>query len=271
MRISNVMVSVDFGAAAADRVQLAAGLAERLGSKLTGVAGRPILGPIPVGDVLEAERSWAAEERLAEEDLAAAKALFEREAAAAQAKAWKSATGSPLAYLVAQARTADLVVVGREGPGDGDPGVMGVSAGTLLMEVGRPVLVTPPGIEHLAAKKIVVAWKDTREARRAVHDALPFLTRADEVHIAVVGPAADQEGAEDVAAYLSGHCVTVTTHLLRSPEISAADEILRFARREEADLVVLGAYGHSRLREWIFGGVTRDILQTTPLCCLMSH
>jgi nucleotide-binding universal stress UspA family protein len=148
---------------------------------------------------------------------------------------------------------------------------MGVAAGALLMEVGRPVLVAPPGIERLAAKRVVVAWKDTREARRAVHDALPFLTRADEVLVAVVGPDADREGAEDVAAYLSDHSVAVTTHLLRSPEVSAADEILRFAGREEADLVVMGAYGHSRLREWIFGGATRDVLQTTPVCCLMSH
>ncbi|MER2268289.1 universal stress protein [Methylobacterium oxalidis] len=271
MRISNIMVSVDLGAAAADRVQLTADLAERFGSKLTGVAGRPVLGPMPVGDMLEVERVWAVEERLADEQLAEAKALFEREAGAAHETAWRSAAAQPLANLVKQARTADVVVVGRQGPADGDPGPMGVPAGALLMEAGRPVLIAPPGIERLAARRVVVAWKDTREARRAVHDALPFLTRADEVHVAVVGPAADREGAEDVAAYLSGHSVTVTTHLLRSPEISAADEILRFTGREEADLIVMGAYGHSRLREWIFGGATRDVLQTTPVCCLMSH
>jgi nucleotide-binding universal stress UspA family protein len=89
--------------------------------------------------------------------------------------------------------------------------------------------------------------------------------------VAVVGPEADREGAEDVAAYLSGHCVGVTTHLLHKPEIGTADEILRFAQRADADLIVMGAYGHSRLREWVFGGATRDILTTTPVCCLMSH
>lgn len=271
MRISNIMVSVDLGAAAADRVQLAAGLAERFQARLIGVAARPVLAPMPVGDMLEVERVWAIEEHLADEQLAEAKTLFEREAGAAEGTAWRSAPAQPLAYLVGQARAADVVVVGRQGPTDGDPGPMGVPAGALLMEVGRPVLVAPPGTERLAAKRVVVAWKDTREARRAVHDALPFLTRADEVHVAVVGPDADREGTEDVATYLSGHSVAVTTHLLRSPEISAADEILRFAGREEADLVVMGAYGHSRLREWIFGGATRDVLQTTPVCCLMSH
>ncbi len=270
MRITNIMVSVDLGAAAADRVQLAAGLAERFEARLTGVAARPLMSPLPVGDMLEVERAWASEERLANEQLAEAGAIFEREAGQAPRSAWCFASTDPLAYLVKHARAAD-VVVGRQGPADGDPGAMAVPVGALLMEVGRPVLVAPPGIERLAARRIVVAWKGTREARRAIHDALPFLTRADDVHVAVVGPDADREGAEDVAAYLAGHSVSVTTHLLRRPEISAADEILRFAAREDADLIVMGAYGHSRLREWFFGGATRDVLQTTPVCCLMSH
>ena len=86
-----------------------------------------------------------------------------------------------------------------------------------------------------------------------------------------LGPGAHEEGAEDVATYLVGHGANVTTHLLPSPAIGAGEELLRFAQREGADLIVMGAYGHSRLREWIFGGVTRDILQGTTLCCLMSH
>ena len=271
MKISNIMVSVDLGAAAADRIQLAASLAGRFEAMLIGVGARQVLAPVPVGDMIEVERVWAIEERLADEQLAAAKALFEREAGAAHRQVWLSAVAGPLAYLARAARAADIVVVGRHGPADSDPGPMGVPAGALLMEVGRPVLVAPPGVECIAAKRVVVAWKDTREARRAVHDALPFLTRADEVHVVVAGPGADREGAGDVAAYLSGHGVTVTTHLLHKPEIGAADEILRFAQREDADLVVMGAYGHSRLREWVFGGATRDILTTTPVCCLMSH
>ncbi|CAO4139455.1 universal stress protein [Methylorubrum aminovorans] len=271
MRISNIMVAVDLGAAAADRVQLAAGLAERFGSKLTGVAGRPVLGPMPVGDMLEVERVWKAEERLADEQLTEAKALFGREAGQAPRTDWCSAPTDPLTFLLAQARTADLVVVGRQGPADGDPGLMAAPTGALLMEVGRPVLVVPPGIEHIAAKRIVVAWKDTREARRALHDALPFLGRPEQAFVVAVGPDAHHVGAEGAAEYLSGHGIKATTHLLPSPAIGPADELLRFAQREDADLIVMGAYGHSRLREWMFGGVTRDVLQTTPICCLMSH
>jgi nucleotide-binding universal stress UspA family protein len=270
MKISNIMVSLDLGAAAADRVQLAAGIAERFEATLTGVAAQQVTSMIPIENIDEAERLFEIEDRRANERLAEARALFEREAGERVRTAWRSALAEPLAYLTEQARAADLVVVGRHGLADGDPGLMGVPAGALLMEVGRPVLVAPPGIERLAAKRVVVAWKDTREARRAVHDALPFLTRAEQVHVVVVGAGADQ-GAEDLVAYLSSHGVSVTTHLLRSPETGAADEILRFARREEADLIVMGAYGHTRLREWIFGGATRDILQTATVCCLMSH
>lgn len=271
MRISNIMVSVDLGAAAADRVQLAAGLAERFRARLTGVAARPVLGPMPVGDMLEVERFWAAEERLADEQLAEARALFVREAGAAPKTAWHAAPADPLAYLVERARTADLVVVGRQGPADGDPGLMAVPTGDLLMEVGRPVLVVPPGIEHFAAKRVVVAWKDTREARRALYDALPFLGHPERACVVAVGPDARHAGAEGAAEYLCGHGIKATAHLLPSPAIGPADELLRFAQREGADLIVMGAYGHSRLREWIFGGATRDILQATPVCCLTSH
>ncbi|MBX9930548.1 MAG: universal stress protein [Methylobacterium sp.] len=271
MKISNIMVSLDLGSATADRVQLAAGLAERFEATLTGVAARQVPGLVAVSDVGEVERIYEVEERRANEQLAEVRAVFEREVERGVRMAWRAALANPTAFLVEQARAADLVVIGRQGPADGDPGLMGVSAGPLLMEVGRPVLVAPPGIERLSAKRVVVAWKDTREARRAVQDALPFLCRADAVHVVVVGSHAHQEGAEDVAAYLSGHGVSVTTHLLPNPTFEPSDEIMSLAQRERADLVVMGAYGHTRLREWIFGGATRDTLQTMPVCCLMSH
>lgn len=271
MRITNIMVSVDLGSAVADRVRLAASLAERFEATLTGVVARQLVTMIPVESPDASARIFEIEETRAKEELAEARALFEREVDDRVRTAWRSAMAEPVAYLVEQARAADLVIVGRRGPADGDPGLMGVRTGALLMEVGRPVLIALPGVERLAAKRVVVAWKDTREARRAVHDALPLLTRAEEIHVAVVGPGAQREGAADIAAYLSSHSVSVTTHLLHKPEMGAADEILRFARHHNADLVVMGAYGHSRLREWIFGGATFDMLQGASVCCLMSH
>lgn len=271
MTLSNIVVSLDLGDATAARVRLAAGLAERFGATLTGVAAREILAPLPVDDPLTIERIVEEEERAAREQIAEALSLFEREAGAAPRTDRHSGLTPPWPFLVEQARRADLVVLGRQGPADSDPGLLAVPPGAVLMAVGRPVLVTPPGIERLSGKRVVVAWKDTREARRAVHDALPFLTRAERSFVVAVGPDARHEGAEATAAYLVGHGCEATTHLLPSSAHGPADALLRFARRERADLLVMGAYGHSRLREWIFGGVTREILRTAPLCCLMSH
>ncbi|MGF3023778.1 universal stress protein [Methylobacterium aquaticum] len=271
MTLSSILVSVDAGASCADRVQLAAGLAARSGARLVGLAACPVPAVVPALDGMSVEPLAEAEEERARERLAAAEALFEREAGEAGKRAWRGALASPLATLVAQARIADLVIVGRQGPADGDPGPMGVSPGALLMEAGRPVLLVPPGLERLVPKRVVVAWKDTREARRAVHDALPFLAAAERTCIVAVGPDAHHGGAEATARYLAGHGIAATPHLMPSPAFSAADELLRVCDREGADLLVMGAYGHSRLREWVFGGVTRDILRTAPLCCLMSH
>jgi nucleotide-binding universal stress UspA family protein len=146
-----------------------------------------------------------------------------------------------------------------------------VSPGDFLLTSGRPVLVAPPQVDTLSARCIVVGWKDTREARRAVRDSLPLLATADEVFVIAVGTETALESAQDVAAYLARHGIERTTTLKLEPAGSIAEEILNTAARVGADLVVSGAYGRSRLREWTFGGVTRELLGHAPVCCLLSH
>ncbi|KQQ13533.1 universal stress protein UspA [Methylobacterium sp. Leaf123] len=271
MTISNIMVSLDLAAAAADRVQLAAGLAREFEARLTGVGACQFQGFMPVGDVIEVLHTYEVEERCTRERLDEAKALFRRAAGTEVETAWRSALARPLDHLAEQSRAADLVVVARHSLADGDLGPMGIPVGALLMEAGRPVLVAPPGIKRLEARRAIVAWKNTPEARRALHDALPLLARAETVQVVTIGPGARREGAEDVAMHLAGHGITATARPLAQPDISAADELIRFVQHEGVDLVVMGAYGHSRLREWVFGGLTRDMLQLMPVCCLMSH
>ncbi|WP_336489817.1 universal stress protein [Methylobacterium nigriterrae] len=270
MSFANILVSADPGSAARDRVRLAADLARRFGASLTGVAARAIRGPISVRDIQEAQAVYAKAEAEIAEELAQVRDTFERDAGEVET-AWHSAATSPLALLVEKARAADLVVVGRRGPRDEDPGDMAVLPGPVLMEVGRPVLLVPPGVAAVQAARIVVAWKDTPETRRAVSGALPLITRAEQVFVATAGADGHGEGAEEVAGHLARHNARATTQLLPSPALSAIGEILRFAEAQKAGLLVMGGYGHSRLREWILGGATRDILQTTPICCLMSH
>jgi len=129
--------------------------------------------------------------------------------------------------------------------------------------------MVPPGSERLSAKHVVVAWKDTREARRAVRDSLPFLKQAEDVSVIGIGEPA--QGGTDVCAYLRHHGIEARAYTRPGQIASMADELVRIAEQEGADLIVCGAYGHSRTREWVFGGVTRELLNHAPVCCLMAH
>lgn len=270
MSIASIMVSVDSGRASAHRVRLAADLADRFEAALTGIAARRIPGPGPADNIEAAQAAYDEERAKLAAELDQAKEIFDHNVAPAARTGWRQAEAGAEAFLVQQARGADLVVVGRN-PAEGGAREMAADPGTVLMEVGRPVLVAPPGLERLKAARIVVAWKDAPESRRAVTAALPFVARADQVFVVSAGADARFEGAEEVSELLARHGAHVTTHFLDAAAGAIAEEILRFANRQDADLVVMGGYGRSRLHEWLFGGVTRDILQVSPFCCLMSH
>jgi len=148
-------------------------------------------------------------------------------------------------------------------------------SGALTLKAGRPVLLAPPGVRSLAARRVVIAWKDTREARRAVRDALPFLHMANEVIILEVceldGEQKAQHRLKDVANYLARHQITVVAERVRPVDGTVSNTLLRLVEEQSVDLIVAGAYGHSRLGEWVFGGMTQDLLNGSPVCCLFSH
>jgi len=135
--------------------------------------------------------------------------------------------------------------------------------------------VVPASVKSLTADHVVVGWKDTREARRAIQDALPFLHEAKRVTVIEICENGQKEAArrrvDDVVHYLARHRVKAETRVEVQLLGSGADQIIEFAEDEGADLLVTGAFGHSRLNEWIFGGMTRDLLTSSPICCLMSH
>lgn len=270
MGYANILVSVDLGKAAPDRIKLAAALARRFDSTLTGAAAESVPAPVLVHDIQDAVRQEEENEARIRKAIAQAQGIFGDCVGKEIRTEWRWAFAGPVSHLIAVARGADLVVVGRHGEGVVTPRMLDVPPGPLLMEAGRPVLVVPPDVRHVSAARVVVAWKDGPAARRAVAAALPFLRDAACVHVTTVGEQGRLEGGEEVAAHLTRHGATVTTHVLRTEE-TEGEEILRFARAQKADLVVMGAYGHSRLREWIFGGVTRDILRHSSVCCLMCH
>jgi nucleotide-binding universal stress UspA family protein len=272
MSYAAMIVYIDAERASKQRVELAVGLARRFGAALIGVAGwSPGLGFGVGGALIEADPTMRRAREMTALLDAAEKGF--RLAAAHVPHEWRGQVGLPIDVVVREARAADLVIVARERASEGF--LVPLDVGGTILRLGRPVLVVPNGIDSLQARRIVVAWKDVREARRALRDAIPFLQEADDVLIAEVSEQGEEAEAQkrldDVINYLRGHKVAVGAKVYLRTKSTIASELLRFASDEKADLLIAGAYGHSRLGEWVFGGVTREFLAGSPICCLLSH
>ncbi len=272
MSITTVMVPLDLTPASWNRLEIARSVAERLSAQLIGVSACEALpGHLyGKGAFINARIIDQGEARAAAE-LAEVESVFLSHTQGMPCAAWRARPGDLRVVLAEQARTADLVVLGRADPDDGEGWCAALAPGDLILQLGCPVLLVPSGVASLAAARVVVGWKDSREARRAVRDSLPLLVQAEAVCIATVGPEAAPDGAEDVAAYLRRRGVAETT-IVRSPASrSVATCLMDIAHRMEADLIVTGAYGHSRFHERVFGSVTRQLLAASSVCCMMSH
>lgn len=184
---------------------------------------------------------------------------------------WREAIESPTQALVWASRSADLLIMrAAEGASTGDT-YRGAEPGSVVLQAGRPLLVASDAAGHLLPKTVVVAWKDTREARRAVSDAVPLLLTADNVTIVTVSSTVDQavrQSTADVGMFLDSHGVKSHSELLEGSDDS--EELLGFLAAADADLVISGAYGHSRLREWAFGGMTRSLLDAAKFNRFLS-
>ncbi|MBL8554833.1 MAG: universal stress protein [Phenylobacterium sp.] len=270
---STLLVHAEPGQASTHRVEAAARLARDLGAHLIGVGAETFEPMLMAGPFLGyAGGEWAGlVQDGIRKNIAAAEAAFQRDAAGADVE-WRTLEDYPHTALRLLARAADLVVVGPRGRG-GD--VRTADPADVLLNAGRPILVVPEGRHHLRAQSVVVAWKDTRECRRAIADALPFLQRADDVVVlAVVKPDAVESAAfevADVVQNLKRHGVEARPLVTAVPREGVTAEIERVARANTADLVVCGGYGHSRTREWAFGGVTDELLHRPACFVLMSH
>lgn len=273
MSYATLLLHVDAEDGRQHLVRLAAQLADKFSAKLVGCSALPIRPPVVVNGVV-VDAVTQAEIGLMRAKLSEKEKWFRDIAGTEQRKIeWRSGLDFPTEALVAEARCADLLVVSpsrglRSAYNSLDPG-------GAILQAGRPVLVVPDNVNALQAERIVIGWKDTREARRAVADALPFLHEATRVTIAEICEPGDEEAArariDDVVHYLVRHRIKGNSQVILKRERSPSDQLVRLAQDEGADLIVTGAYGHTRLGEWIFGGVTHDLLASSPVCCLMSH
>ena len=173
------------------------------------------------------------------------------------------------------ARYADLVVIGQPNPDEGS-GVEPGFAHRLVLAAGRPVLAVPyAGEFKTIGKRVLVAWNAGREATRAVTDAIPLLRTADEVTVTAVRPGRTPGHGEvpgaDIGLYLSRHGVRVKVAAIEATDIDVGNELLSRAADRSCDLIVMGAYGHSRVSELVLGGVTRTLFDSMTVPVLMSH
>ncbi len=188
---------------------------------------------------------------------------------------WRSTvTLGPLSeYIVGETCSADIVLT-EIAQSDFYEGPNRVNAGELILQSGRPVLVVPVTAKKLKLEHMLVGWKDTREARRAISDALLLLKLAKQVTIVEIvaenEDAAATKRLEQVVSWLMRHDITAD-YLVSISLTDDATQFMSIAEEQNADIVIAGAYGHSRLREWVLGGVTGDILQRAEFCALLSH
>jgi nucleotide-binding universal stress UspA family protein len=186
---------------------------------------------------------------------------------------WRVAERLPDGFMIASARAADLIVTARPSP-NGNL-MHGPDVANLVMQAGRPVLVVPSDATSFSADRVLVAWKDTREARRAVSDALPLLAKGKEVHVVAIpepesNDAATLASADDVVNWLARHGVQAAA--IARPDLGGVGKSIEHAADEiGADIIVAGAFGHSRFMEWLLGGVTRHLLRSAKACVLFSH
>jgi nucleotide-binding universal stress UspA family protein len=180
---------------------------------------------------------------------------------------WKVVSGDGVETTVAEARFHDLPVLGRT-PDSG-------RLGSLIVSAGRPVILAPTQAPENLAPTIAVAWKNSPEAARALTAAMPLLAKASKILVLAIdeekGRAAMIDSAERIAQYLRWHELSAESHSVVTGDQSIADAIVQSALNNRSDLLVMGGYGHSRLREFVLGGVTRDVLNDCRLPVFLFH
>jgi len=270
MSYKSIIVNLAIDIPPAPIVKVGIELAEQFGARLIGLAAADVPPLVATGDGMVYEGEIMQIQRTEiEKRLAELRAEFERLVPTSISSEWGQAVVSPTRFLSVSARAADLIVTGG---GDGENVYRAVDVGSLALGTGRPVLVAATNVEHVMAKTVLVAWKDTREARRAIADALPFLAKANEVVVATIDAERGEsirDSLADVAVFLEYHGIKARTELIAGE--ADGDRLIGFARSIHADLIVSGAYGHSRLREWAFGGVTRTLIEDNGINRFMSY
>ena len=272
MTFSNIMVHLDLEVANDPYLQVALSLADRFEAKLIGIAAAIEEPSYYPGEAAFDEGSLKQLCSDITKRMAQAEDRF-RSVSSPRTVEWRSAIARPAEYVSREARAADLLVIGAQRNGLVSDPAGSLDPGDLVMQIGRPILVVPPQVKSLELKLAMVCWKDTREARRAVSDALPLLQKMQEVVVVeVIQDESARDAAhsrvDDVISWLERHGIRAFARVFYCPE---PEDPMEKLFQYGANLIVAGAYGHTRLREWVFGGFTHDLLRRSPICALFAH
>jgi nucleotide-binding universal stress UspA family protein len=279
MKLCDILVHVDASPQARIRLDLAVALARQHQTHLTALhiidVALPVMamgdgggGGAIIAELMEQMRQTALTAG------AQLKTIFQeairREGVMGE---WRQVEGRAVELLALHGRYADLLVMGQDDPESGNAGLLEA----VLFDSGRPVLAIPfAGTFKTIGKRVLVGWNASREASRAVHDALPLLAKAESTCVFLANPkrglaAHGEEPGADIARHLARHGLKVEVAKTIANDVADSALLLNHASDMSADLLVMGAYGHSRLREFILGGVTRSLLREMTVPVLLSH
>ena len=275
MTYATVMASLALDESNEARLEAAGQIAERFDSGIVGIAAAQFSPPLYFTSGEQAQNlidqgQASIKKRMSELEVQFRKATKNR----AKDVEWRCAIDFPARYILQEARCADIIVSGGQSNALSDPFAV-ASPKDLVMEAGRPLFIAPDNVSWLDLRSVLMAWKDTPEARRAIAHSLPMLRKAKEVNVAEIVEADDSRSAavsrvRDVVTWLSRHGVSASEVV---PEQSgdAIAQLDAIAANVGAGVVVAGAYGHSRFRELILGGMTQHLITQSSRCVLLSH
>lgn len=273
MSYKSILVSLDVDAPIYNVIRTAIHIAGCHEAKLIGLCAADVALPL-VGteDPSLAIEVWQeTRDDLSMRRFVQVRKEFDRLSAGFLRTEWRQGLVAATSAIVDAARVADLVIMAASDTAFPVDNYRHADSAGVVLRSGRPLLILGRTLEEIHFKKILIAWKDTREARRAVADAVPLLREANEVIVVAATSDIQQElheSTNDIKDFLVGHGVVARTEFIKTDD--EVTSLLRFIDESRADLVVAGAYGHSRLREWAFGGVTRSLLKQQELNLLIS-
>jgi nucleotide-binding universal stress UspA family protein len=274
----DLLVVLDTSARCAVRLDVAIALAGRFGAHLTGLYTSP---PPQVPAMIESQVTPELVElqmRTLNEATERVEELFNRRGEGLGfTTEWRVREGEAGEVATLHARYADVTIVGQADPEGIELGSARDLPERVVLGAGRPVLVVPyAGTFKTVGERVLVAWNAGREATRAVNDALPLLQGASKVTVLAINPRGGLHGhgevpGADIALHLARHGVRAEASALKSDDVDVGALLLSQAADLNADLIVMGAYGHSRLREVVLGGATREILRSMTVPVFLSH